>query len=137
MVEREILDISTGEIKAEYCNDEMENVFADNCNEWETQSMSSASSHAAKRIKKSASSSTYSMIIDALNHNQELHHNEIMNVLQDISQATKQRSQTQHDSVDLFLQSIGQTIKQFPKSNLARVKLKILQVVTDMEERIC
>lgn len=133
-MENEILD---GDIKVEYCSDEMENVFSDNCNEWETRSMSSASSHISnKRFKRSAPASTNSLNINALNRNEELHHNEVMNMLQEISQTTKQKSQTQPDSVDLFLQSIGQTIKQFPKASIARVKLQIMEIVSGMEMRL-
>lgn len=134
---RKKLDFPIGEIKSEYSCFELESVDADDCNEWENQTMSSASSHTAKKRRRSASTSSFSMTqIDTINHNEELHHNEIMSTLQDISQNTQLKSQAQHDSVDLFLQSIGHTIKQFPKSNLAQVKLKILQVVTDIEERI-
>lgn len=47
------------------------------------------------------------------------------------------KDKPQPDSVDLFMQSIAETIKQFPKNKISKVKMQILGVVNVMEEEIC
>lgn len=73
-------------------------------------------------------------MVETLNQNRELRHKQKMTVIQDLMHSSTAKPQP--DSADLFMQSIAETIKQFPKHKISKVKMQILQVVSAMEEEI-
>lgn len=76
------------------------------------------------------------MVVESLNKDRDLRHKDKMNTLHEIITSTKEKSPPKLDAVDHFLQSIGETIKSFPPRKLCEVKLKIMNVVSEMEMQI-
>lgn len=97
--------------------------------------LSTFSGRTIKKSKKSGNSSS-TMMVESLNKDRELRHKDKMNALHSIITATKEKTPPKLDAVDHFLQSIGETIKNFPPRKLCEVKLKIMNVVSEMEMQI-
>lgn len=76
------------------------------------------------------------MIVESLNQDRDLRHKDKMNALHEIITATKEKTLPKLDAVDHFLQSIGETIKTFPPRKFCEVKLKIMNVVSEMEMQV-
>lgn len=112
----------------------MEDLFAE-LDDVETQSTSSASTHASKKAKKASSGSSFA-VLETINQNRDARHKEKMAVLQDLVKSSVDKQPTQPDSVDLFMQSIAETVKEFPKNKISMVKMKFLEIVSAVEEQI-
>lgn len=95
-------------------------------------SLLSASSRSTKKAKTSGSSSEYSLV-ESVEKEEPLQHKDTKVVLTDIMIARNESKPQPADSIDLFLQSIGHTIKQFPPRKISEVKLQIMEIVSDME----